>query len=173
LKIADIAMPVAAAPAGGAPAAAAAAAAAEAAAEDAPPAAAEKAILTVKLESFDAASKAKVIREVKALLACNLVEAKNLVEKAPTVIKENVVKEVFPRFGTLTCRTRTNSRRRWKSSEQRLHWNRIDRRYLHNPHSICPALIISPSQDRQLPHVPIICAMHYLSTPNYSIYKCF
>lgn len=95
LKIADIAMPVAAAPAG-APAPAAAATAEPA--EEAAPAAAEKAILTVKLESFDATAKAKVIREVKALLGCNLVEAKTLVEKAPTVLKENVVKDVFPNF---------------------------------------------------------------------------
>ena len=94
LKIADIAMPVAAAPAG-APAPAAGAAAAEPE-EEAAPAAVEKAILTVKLESFEAAAKAKVIREVKALLGCNLVEAKTLVEKAPTVLKENVVKDVFP-----------------------------------------------------------------------------
>jgi large subunit ribosomal protein L7/L12 len=91
LKIADIAMPVAAAPAGGA---VAAAAEATQAAEDAPPPAAEKAILTVKLESYEASAKAKVIREVKALLGCNLVEAKGMVEKAPTVLKENVVKDV-------------------------------------------------------------------------------
>jgi large subunit ribosomal protein L7/L12 len=91
LKIADIAMPVAAAPAGGAVQAAAAAPA-----EEAAPPAAEKAILTVKLESFEATAKAKIIREVKALLGCNLVEAKTLVEKAPTVLKENVVKDVLP-----------------------------------------------------------------------------
>jgi large subunit ribosomal protein L7/L12 len=51
--------------------------------------------MTVKLESFDATAKAKIIREVKALLGCNLVEAKTLVEKAPTVLKENVVKDVL------------------------------------------------------------------------------
>jgi large subunit ribosomal protein L7/L12 len=96
LKIADIAMPVAAAPAANGPSPAAPAAEAAAPAEEAPPApaAAEKPVLTVKLESFEASAKAKVIREVKALLGCNLVEAKNLVEKAPTVLKENVVKEV-------------------------------------------------------------------------------
>jgi ribosomal protein L7/L12 len=96
LKIADIAMPVAAAAAGGAPAGGAAAAKDEPA-EDAAPAAAEKAVLTVKLESFEAAAKAKIIREVKALLGCNLVEAKTMVEKAPTVLKENVVRDVLPR----------------------------------------------------------------------------
>jgi len=88
-------MPVAAAPSGGS--AGAAQAAAEAA-EDAPPPAAEKSIFTVKLESFEAAAKAKIIREVKALLGCNLVEAKNMVEKAPTVLKENVVKDVSALF---------------------------------------------------------------------------
>lgn len=93
MKIADIAMPVAAAPSGAASGAAAAAAAEPA--EEAAPAAAEKAVMTVKLESFDATAKAKIIREVKALLGCNLVEAKTLVEKAPTVLKENVVKDVL------------------------------------------------------------------------------
>jgi large subunit ribosomal protein L7/L12 len=96
LKIADIAMPVAAAPAGGALAGGAAAAKDEPA-EDAAPAAAEKAVLTLKLESFEASAKAKIIREVKALLGCNLVEAKTMVEKAPTVLKENVVRDVLPR----------------------------------------------------------------------------
>jgi ribosomal protein L7/L12 len=94
LKIADIAMPVTAAPSGAAGGGAVQAAVDGAAAEDAPPPAAEKAILTVKLESFEASAKAKIIREVKALLGCNLVEAKTMVEKAPTVLKENVVKDV-------------------------------------------------------------------------------
>lgn len=114
-------MPMAAAPAaGGAPSAAAQAAEAAAPAEEAAPAAAEKAILTVKLESFDAAAKAKVIREVKALLGCNLVEAKNLVEKAPTVLKENVVKEVLMLIiVNANFRMQTKSKRRWKNLEQR------------------------------------------------------
>src|SRR5271169_3188192 len=87
-------MPVTTAPSGAAGGGAAQAAVDAAAAEDAPPPAAEKAILTVKLESFEASAKAKIIREVKALLGCNLVEAKTMVEKAPTVLKENVVKDV-------------------------------------------------------------------------------
>jgi len=86
-------MPVAAAPAS-APSSAQAPQAGPT--QDDAPAAAEKPILTVKLESFDATAKAKVIREVKALLGCNLVEAKTLVEKAPTILKENVVREVLP-----------------------------------------------------------------------------
>lgn len=54
------------------PAAAAPAAAAEAPAEEKPK---EKTIFTVKLEKIDAAQKAKVIREVKAMMpTMNLVE---------------------------------------------------------------------------------------------------
>lgn len=59
-------------PAASAAAPAAAAAPAEAAEEDKPK---EKTIFSVKLEKFDAASKAKIIREVKALMPnMNLVE---------------------------------------------------------------------------------------------------
>jgi ribosomal protein L7/L12 len=136
LKIADIAMPVAAAPAAGTAAAAAASApAADAAPEEAAPAAAEKAILTVKLESFEASAKAKVIREVKALLGCNLVEAKNLVEKAPTVLKENVVKEVVPLLHGSNLRMRTKSKKRWKNLEQRSpYYKHILRRQKNNFH---------------------------------------
>jgi large subunit ribosomal protein L7/L12 len=82
LNIQDIAAPVMAAPvaASGAPAA-----------EEKPP---EKTEFTVKLEKFDAASKAKVIREIKGLLpGANLVEAKKFVESAPKVIREKVPKE--------------------------------------------------------------------------------
>jgi large subunit ribosomal protein L7/L12 len=97
LKIADIAMPIAT-PSVGAVSGALQAAETAKPVEEAQPPAAEKAILTVKLESFEASAKAKIIREVKALLGCNLVEAKTMVEKAPTVLKENVVKDVraFP-----------------------------------------------------------------------------
>ncbi|KAK9460796.1 mitochondrial 54S ribosomal protein bL12m [Lipomyces oligophaga] len=84
LNIQDIAMPVAAA----APAASAAAAAAEA-----EPEVVEKTMFNVKLESFEAASKPKIIKEIKALLGLNLVESKKFVESAPKVLKENLVKE--------------------------------------------------------------------------------
>ena len=48
----------------------------------------------VTLVSFDAAAKAKIIREVKGTLSTlNLVEAKNFVEGAPKVIKEKTSKE--------------------------------------------------------------------------------
>lgn len=89
LDIPDMAFPV-----GGVAAAAPAAAADDAgAAEDAAPAAAEKTIFNVKLESFDAKTKAKVIKEVKGLLGLSLVDSKKFVEGAPKVLKENVAKE--------------------------------------------------------------------------------
>ncbi|EEB06109.1 putative mitochondrial 54S ribosomal protein MNP1 [Schizosaccharomyces japonicus yFS275] len=56
-------------------------------------AAEEKTSWTVRLDSFDAGSKAKVIKEVKAMLGLTLVEAKKTVEAAPKVLKENVLKE--------------------------------------------------------------------------------
>ncbi|QRW05348.1 ribosomal protein L7/L12 C-terminal domain [Ceratobasidium sp. AG-Ba] len=86
LNITEIAMPAASA----APVAGAAAPV-----EDAAPAEPkEKTIFSVKLEKIDAANKAKVIREVKAIMPnMNLVEAKKFVESVPKVLKENVPKE--------------------------------------------------------------------------------
>jgi len=75
-----------------APAAAPAAAAAEEA-EEAAPAAAEKTLFNLKLEKFDAAAKAKVIKEVKNLLGLSLVDSKKFVESAPKMMKESVPKE--------------------------------------------------------------------------------
>lgn len=55
---------------------------------------AEKTEFTLTLKSFEATSKAKIIREMKNLLpGANLVEAKKFVESAPKVIKEKVPKE--------------------------------------------------------------------------------
>lgn len=85
LNIPDIAMP-----AGGAAAAAPAAAPVE---EEAAAPVEEKMIFNIKLESFDAKSKPKVIKEVKNLLGLSLVESKKLVESAPKMLKENVPKE--------------------------------------------------------------------------------
>ncbi|PKS10224.1 hypothetical protein jhhlp_001974 [Lomentospora prolificans] len=79
----------AAGPTGGA---GAAAPAAEAAEEEAPPAA-EKSVFTLKLTAFDAASKPKVIKEIKNLLGLSLVDSKKFVESAPKVMKENVPKD--------------------------------------------------------------------------------
>jgi len=85
LNIQEIALPAAAA------GPAAAAAPVEAAEEEKPK---EKTIFNVKLEKFDAASKAKIIKEIKAIVPnMNLVEAKKFVESAPKMIKENVPKE--------------------------------------------------------------------------------
>ncbi|WVN88055.1 ribosomal protein L7/L12 [Cryptococcus depauperatus CBS 7841] len=54
----------------------------------------EKTIFTVKLEKFETAAKAKIIREVKAIMPnMNLVEAKKFVESVPQVLKENLPKE--------------------------------------------------------------------------------
>lgn len=53
----------------------------------------EKTTWNLKLESFDAGSKAKVIKEVKSLLGLSLVDAKKFVESAPKVLKENILKE--------------------------------------------------------------------------------
>ncbi|KAH3670818.1 hypothetical protein WICMUC_004787 [Wickerhamomyces mucosus] len=53
----------------------------------------EKTIFSIKLESFDAKSKPKIIKEVKGLLGLSLVESKKFVEAAPKILKENVSKE--------------------------------------------------------------------------------
>ena len=75
-------------------AAAAPAAAAPAAEEDEPaPAAAEKTLFNLKLQSFEAASKPKVIKEIKSMLGLSLVDSKKFVESAPKMMKEGVPKE--------------------------------------------------------------------------------
>lgn len=86
LNIPDIAFPAA----GAAPAASAQGAAEEAKEEEVKE---EKTIFSIKLESFDAKSKPKIIKEVKGLLGLSLVEAKKFVEAAPKVLKDNVAKE--------------------------------------------------------------------------------
>ncbi len=53
----------------------------------------EKTSFDVKLEKFEAASKIKIIKEVRAFTALGLKEAKELVEKAPTLLKQGVGKE--------------------------------------------------------------------------------
>jgi len=61
--------------------------------DDAPPPAAEKTLFTLKLQSFEAASKPKIIKEVKSMLGLSLVDSKKFVESAPKVLKEGVSKE--------------------------------------------------------------------------------
>ncbi|KXN86292.1 54S ribosomal protein L12, mitochondrial, partial [Leucoagaricus sp. SymC.cos] len=54
----------------------------------------EKTVFNVKLESFDAAAKPKIIKEVKSLVPnLTLIEAKKFVESVPQVLKENLSKE--------------------------------------------------------------------------------
>ncbi len=64
-----------------------------AAAAPAAPAAAEKTLFSVKLVSFDAGAKPKVIKEVKSLLGLSLVDSKKFVESAPKLMKESVPKD--------------------------------------------------------------------------------
>ena len=81
-------------PAGLVPGAVATPAAAAPEEEEAPaPAAQEKTLFNLKLESFDAASKPKVIKEVKSMLGLSLVDSKKFVESAPKMMKEGVPKE--------------------------------------------------------------------------------
>ncbi|RDA83011.1 hypothetical protein CP532_4389, partial [Ophiocordyceps camponoti-leonardi (nom. inval.)] len=53
----------------------------------------EKSLFTLKMQSIDAAAKAKIIKEVKAMLGLSLVESKKFVESVPKMMKENVSKE--------------------------------------------------------------------------------
>ncbi|KAL3327515.1 hypothetical protein AABB24_035278 [Solanum stoloniferum] len=53
----------------------------------------EKTAFDVKLEKFDAAAKIKVIKEVRSFTSLGLKEAKELVEKAPAILKQGVTKE--------------------------------------------------------------------------------
>jgi len=93
LNIQEIAMPSASA------VAQPAAAAEEAPVEEKPK---EKTIFNVKLESFEAANKSKIIREVKAMNpTLTLVAAKNFVESLPKVLKENMPKEEAEKLKTL------------------------------------------------------------------------
>lgn len=61
--------------------------------EDAAPKQEEKTLFNLKLESFDAAAKPKIIKEVKSMLGLSLVDSKKFVESAPKVMKEGVPKE--------------------------------------------------------------------------------
>ncbi|GJJ07577.1 hypothetical protein Clacol_001780 [Clathrus columnatus] len=86
LNIQEIAAPVAAAPVAAAPAEAD-----ESPEKEKPK---EKTVFTVKLESFDAAAKPKIIREIKTLIPnITLMEAKKFVESVPQTVKENLSKE--------------------------------------------------------------------------------
>ncbi|KAI4330225.1 hypothetical protein MLD38_028526 [Melastoma candidum] len=77
-----VASPSSSSPAGKSSSSSSAAAAAE-----------EKMVFDVKLEKYDAASKIKVIKEVRGFTDLGLKEAKDLVEKVPAVVKKGVTKE--------------------------------------------------------------------------------
>ncbi|KAK4440361.1 50S ribosomal protein L7/L12 [Sesamum alatum] len=53
----------------------------------------EKTAFELKMESFDAASKLKVIKEIRSFTDLGLKEAKDLVEKTPAILKKGVSKE--------------------------------------------------------------------------------
>ncbi|KDO16851.1 hypothetical protein SPRG_17667 [Saprolegnia parasitica CBS 223.65] len=52
----------------------------------------EKTAFDVKLVSFDAKNKIKVIKEIRAITGLGLKEAKELVENVPAVLKKDVKK---------------------------------------------------------------------------------
>ena len=56
-------------------------------------AAEEKTEFDVILESFDASAKIKVLKAVREATGLGLADAKGLVEKAPTPVKEGIAKE--------------------------------------------------------------------------------
>ncbi|XP_072971115.1 uncharacterized protein [Typha angustifolia] len=53
----------------------------------------EKTAFDIKLDKFDAASKIKVIKEVRTFTDLGLKEAKEMVEKTPVILKKGVPKE--------------------------------------------------------------------------------
>ncbi|EPS63908.1 hypothetical protein M569_10874, partial [Genlisea aurea] len=53
----------------------------------------EKTTFDVKLEKFDAGAKLKVIKEIRSFTDLGLKEAKDLVEKAPVILKQQVTKD--------------------------------------------------------------------------------
>lgn len=53
----------------------------------------EKTAFDLKLTGFDAKAKIKVIKEIRAITALGLKEAKELVEGAPTTVKKNIKME--------------------------------------------------------------------------------
>jgi large subunit ribosomal protein L7/L12 len=53
----------------------------------------EKTLFNLKLESFDATSKPKIIKEIKGMLGLSLVDSKKFVESAPKIMREGVPKE--------------------------------------------------------------------------------
>jgi large subunit ribosomal protein L7/L12 len=61
--------------------------------EEAAPVQQEKTLFNLKLQSFDAGAKPKIIKEIKSMLGLSLVDSKKFVESAPKMMKEGVPKE--------------------------------------------------------------------------------
>ena len=61
--------------------------------EEAAPKQQEKTLFNLKLMSFEAGSKPKIIKEVKSMLGLSLVDSKKFVESAPKLMKEGVPKD--------------------------------------------------------------------------------
>lgn len=61
--------------------------------EEAAPAPQAKTLFTLTLKSFEAASKPKIIKEIKSMLGLSLVDSKKFVESAPKQMREGVPKE--------------------------------------------------------------------------------
>jgi large subunit ribosomal protein L7/L12 len=80
-------------PMGGFAAGPAAPAAAPVEEEEAAPVQQEKTLFNLKLQSFDAGAKPKIIKEIKSMLGLSLVDSKKFVESAPKLMKEGVPKE--------------------------------------------------------------------------------
>merc|ERR1711968_129025 len=53
----------------------------------------EKTVFDIKIGAVDAKAKIKIIKEVRSITGLGLKEAKDLVEKAPVVVKEGVKKD--------------------------------------------------------------------------------
>ncbi|CAM9158351.1 unnamed protein product [Ectocarpus fasciculatus] len=64
-------------------------------------AAKEKDAFDIKLAGYDAKAKIKIIKEVRAITGLGLKEAKELVEKAPCVIKDGLKKDEAEAFKKL------------------------------------------------------------------------
>jgi len=80
-------------PMGGFAAAPAAPAAPPVEEEEIAPVQQEKTLFNLKLMSFDASAKPKIIKEIKSMLGLSLVDSKKFVESAPKMMQEGVPKE--------------------------------------------------------------------------------
>lgn len=61
--------------------------------EEAAPVQQEKTLFNLKLMSFEAGAKPKIIKEIKSMLGLSLVDSKKFVESAPKMMREGVPKE--------------------------------------------------------------------------------